>query len=343
MLADLTTHLSLVEFTDLETHWGRRAATISAQTATIDAAQLDALVRRANDWLWQLNKEQVRFDVDRLAIRGADANDAVEFHDVQVRATRDAASGVKAQLFAHLSENDAGAPAVRISLQQLADGGSRITRATIDCRGVELPSWLFAAAGPVMASCGTDAAFSGAVQLDWTGGVLGGRAAGQIDDADLAAMLPVGSPHVARGRTTVTLHELRWRGRQIESFAGSVRATGVEVSWSLVEAAVKQLYCEQPSVVTTEMIAVDRLACEFRLNRQGLTLTGELNSESNLPQGCIAESGGRPLVMQPKYVDLPAGAWVQFVAAAGTSWLPATQEAVDLAERLPLPTSPESR
>jgi hypothetical protein len=34
---------------------------------------------------------------------------------------------------------------------------------------------------------------------------------------------------------------------------------------------------------------------------------------------------------------------VQFVSPPGASWLPATREAVEMAERLPLPTSPKSQ
>jgi hypothetical protein len=84
------------------------------------------------------------------------------------------------------------------------------------------------------------------------------------------------------------------------------------------------------------MAAVDRLACRFVLDRKGLTLTGEAPAADNLP-GCLATSGGARLLMQPQYVDIPAGAWVQFVTGPAASWVPASAGAVKLAERLPLP------
>jgi hypothetical protein len=86
-----------------------------------------------------------------------------------------------------------------------------------------------------------------------------------------------------------------------------------------------------------ELIDVDRLACRFVLDRKGLTVTGDMPPADDLPAGCLATSGGVGLLMQPQYVDVPAGAWVQFVAGPAKSWLPASAGAIKVAERLPLP------
>jgi hypothetical protein len=91
-----------------------------------------------------------------------------------------------------------------------------------------------------------------------------------------------------------------------------------------------------------ELVALDALACRFNLDHRGLTLTSDLPVQQSLPEGCLATSGGRPLLMQSPYL-LPAGAWVQFVAGHPASpWAPATLEAAEILEHLPLPNTGEA-
>jgi hypothetical protein len=262
--------------------------------------------------------------------------DALVLHDLHFHVGPSEGGAWKAQLSAEVGIHAADVKAVRVTLERTPAGG---VTAVLDLRATELPCWLVASAIPALAGLNDEALFSGIVQIESRDGGLYGTAQGRIARLALQRMLPSGSPHVACGSATVSQMELKWQGRRIESIAASVRADNIEVSASLVDAAVRSLYCTLADTqAASDVIAVDKFACRCQFDRRGLTLTGELGAESNVPQGCIASSQGRMRLMQPQYVDLPLASWVQFVAAPASSWFPATQEAVDIAEKLPLPT-----
>jgi hypothetical protein len=73
------------------------------------------------------------------------------------------------------------------------------------------------------------------------------------------------------------------------------------------------------------------------MDPDGLSLAGLLPLEANQPTGCIAKSGGRPLLTSPPHPRLHASAWLQFVAGPAPGWVPATREVIEAASRLPLP------
>jgi hypothetical protein len=179
-----------------------------------------------------------------------------------------------------------------------------------------------------------------------------GSLQGRLINVNAAAVLPSNSAHSLRGSAVVELADMRWRGWRLEQLHGSVRLENGAASRSLVAAAVKYLLCLQASDgqampaengLAGELVAVDLFSCRFQLDAKGLTLSGNCQQEAHWPKGCLAVSGLQPLILEPPYIQVPLGAWVQFVSAPGASWLPATREAVEVAERLPLPTSPESR
>jgi hypothetical protein len=330
--------ITLVAVKAAEIQHSANMVRIAAVEVALDAGHFDALLRCAHAWLAMPDAAAVRLEIDRLTIGSADGRSSFELRGVQIRVDRQATGAFKGQLTARMSADDDKAPELRMMLEQIPGEGGGQTRATVDARQVALPAWVVAITAPMFAACGADSTFSGVLQLESSGSNDQGMARGRIDAIALSSLLPTGSPHAAEGHASATITELCWRDRQIEVLSGSVRATDLTLSKSLIDAAVGSLFCGRARAESApESVHVESLACQFQLNRKGLTLTGDLGPESHLPQGCLIAAGGRPLLMQPPYVDIPPGAWVQFLAGPASSWVPATQGAVEMAGKLPLP------
>lgn len=331
-------NVTLADFEAVEIQRFAKWTRIAAAGATLDVGHVDALHRRVCAWLAAIEGDAVRIEIDALTIRSASAKTSFALRDVQIRVDPRATGGIKAQLTAHTPAHGGSDPELRVVVEQIPGEDKGAIRATVDARHAPLPAWVIATTAPLFAACGEDSTFSGVLQLEVAGGTLRGIAHGQIDAISLGSLLPSGSPHAAAGQGSATIADMHWRDRQIETLIGSARATNFNLSKSLIDAAVASLFCGQTRAgVAPETVLVDALACRFQLNNRGLTLSGELGPESNLPTGCLIASEGRPLLMQPPYVDIPPGAWVQFLAGPALSWVPASQEAVDMAKRLPLP------
>jgi hypothetical protein len=211
---------------------------------------------------------------------------------------------------------------------------------TLD-RSVPMPARLLAAVAPGFDQFGKLASFEGAVRWTFDQRSVRGSTSGRIEKADLATLLPSGSPHELRGLATIALEELRWNGERLERLTGSIRSDRAQASRSFVDALEKAFHCPRPGVgqasaIESSILELDAIAMRFQLDDRGLTLMGECPATAS---GCLALSGGRPLVLQPPFRDIPAGVLVQALSAAPTAWIPATREAVKMADRLPLPNA----
>jgi hypothetical protein len=160
----------------------------------------------------------------------------------------------------------------------------------------------------------------------------------------LSKTLPAGSPHVLRGSATVDVQEYRWQGDRIGRVVAAVKAEHAQMSQSLVEAVTSTsgFQCRQVGSGMTvagepAMIALDLFALRFQLGREGLTFWGDSSAEAGMQDDCIAQSGGQPLLLAPRYYNWPLGVLVQTLCGRPAAWVPATREAVDMASPLPLP------
>jgi hypothetical protein len=332
----------LVDAADVRSTRVDDSQVISIARVAINARRLNTVLERAANWLTESTPGVVRLSVDELVFEHAVAQTKYVLREVEIRAECAAGEGWKVQLHARGGRRDDDAQIMRISCERsVADGGLGV-RATIDAAAEPLPAWLLSSAGPIFGSVGNAALFAGQLQIETHGAELVGAARGEIHNAALGAMLPASSPCHVEGSAHVTLADLQWRNGQIEHLTGAVRAESTRVNRALLDAAIKSLLFQQivigmtPVSETAETIAIDAVAVRFDLNRQGLSIGGDFPSESALPPGCVAVSGGRPLLMQPQYL-LQAWRWVWFVTGSDAAAIPATQDAVGLAARLPLP------
>jgi hypothetical protein len=244
------------------------------------------------------------------------------------------------QLVAQIAGQNAAESAIRLTLEPSVASDSVSATVTLDARGVGLPAGLLAAVAPGLGSFGRAAQFKGAVQWTLDRPEPHCVVQGRIEQADLASILPAGSPHSLRGAATVDLQQLSWRGSRIERLAGTVHAEKGAISRSLVAALVQNYKCGGTDGVAAvddpEMVALDQLAVRFELDAGGLSFWGNFPADSHLPTGCLAVSGLQPLLIESPYDKWHLGLLVQTLAAPGVTWMPATSEAVEMAERLPL-------
>lgn len=344
----------LAELAELELHRGDGGESIAVQSITLDVARWQVLANRAHAWLLGCDESEMQLNAESLFLSGANAAERFEFRNVQLRLERTLGAGVRAQLIAR-PVGSADNVMIRLTLEKPPGDPSAPLHANLDATTAELPTWLVAAFVPVLSDFGADATFSGSIQWHFAAGQGSGTCQGRLRNVPIASLLLENAPYAAEGRAQVQIAELDWRRQEIERLVGSVDAQNVKMSASLVAAAVKHLFCVPTSAgqlsTTTgnvaagdsnSQVAIDRLAAHFELTRSGLTVIGGLAEQPGLPAGCLATSGGQAFLVQSPYFPLSAGAWVQFVAGPSTGWVPATQEAIDVAARLPLPISGET-
>jgi hypothetical protein len=349
-LSEATSGYPLVEVKLLEAQSGGGLQVYRIDEARIDAGQLDQVARKIDRWLRMLPPDVHEVRCRRLAIRLPSPTDAgsataptrhFHVHNVQVRIDRDGAGRVQAKGMAFVGDAQYPTGAVRLTLSPSSDSGVA-NALTLETESSGVAASALAAVVPGFHCFGGDAVFVGKVQWLFTSGEQAGIALGRVLQADLASVLPASSPHRLRGHATVELTELKWRGERIERLAGAVFAREAAVSQSLVEAAVTNFRCGrgapgQPTADDPSLIDLSYMGIHFNLNEKGLTFWGACPPDASTEEECIAVSGMQPLLVAPRLHNWHVGWLVQTALAPPSGWLPATREAVEMAERLPLP------
>jgi hypothetical protein len=350
ILASLASNKPLIELKNLTVHRRGDDSSITIADAEIEARRVKALGVQIAEWMACLAGDELNVSINRLSVVTRAGIRPVAFRDVQIRVARQGEKVIKAQMSARVDSHGSAPPLIRIVWEQTDANAGGVVRLTLDGGAASLPAWLFAEAVPSFGAFGPEAAFAGTIQAEYADELLSGIVRGRVEGIAIDGLLPTKSLHVAQGQANMTLDELRWTRKQIERMAGAVRVEHAKISRSLVAAANQRLYCPQagPGNVAArgeteaaDLLALDALACRFHLDQRGLTLAGDLPAQPSLPEGCLAVSGGRALMMQSPYL-LPAGAWVQFATGhPSIAWAPATLEAEDILEHLPLPATGE--
>ncbi len=231
---------------------------------------------------------------------------------------------------------------IRLIIERVTEGNLPLLRATLDTRSASLPGWVLhgLVPGETLFEAGN---FSGVARAESDIHHTRGTLRGRLADFDLRQLLPDGSPHKLLGRASITWDQLAWQDHRIEVAEGILQAADGLVSRSLLQAAEQLLHCE-PAGVTIERPSAhfDQLSCRFRLNTAGMTLWGECPVSERTDNGCLLSRQGKPLLLQPKYVELPSVQLVRLASPAADGWLPATQEAQRIARALPLPHAASS-
>jgi len=341
VLSDPASGHALANITEFEQRRTGGGLVYSAKTVTVEAAQFDRLAPKLDSWIGKLPPDAHIVGIGRLIVTHSGGADYV-LHHVQGRIDRDRAGRVRAQFAGQVDDGQlAPSGTVRITLEPSPTTTSAARVVTLDASSAPIPASLLRSFVPGIGELGESSHFCGVVRWAPDQPKVHGIVQGRLDRVDLPALLPVGSPHRVHGSASLVIDELSWRGPHIERLAGTIRAENAQASRSLIEAAVSHFRCAQHNVGTTvpgdaEMVSLDQLAVRFQLDANGLRFWGGFPTEANLPKGCLATSGRQPLLVEPNLVFHPA-VLVQAFAAPAATWLPASREALHMAERLPLP------
>ena len=359
-LSDAATGRKLLSLKSWECRERGDVRTITAAAATVAVADFAALTGKIASWLAELSVESMNVRIERLTVEwplaSTDSTSAqlleFELYDVQARVEADGSNGWRLQATARATADEESENSlVRLAASRTAGAASPVTL-TVDNSSTPAPVPLVSTVLACANGLGADATFAGELQLEIAGASMQGAGQGRLDHAELAALLPAGSPHQLSGQANVELQRLRWHGDRLLEFAGSLHAVNATASRSLIAAAVDRLFCGQigagvPATTgaesTTEtdpaqtLIALDTLACQFAWDSTGLTFAGKNPAAENNFGGELATSGGQVFLYGPRCSQLSVGHWLQFVTGPAANWLPATRESVDVAARLPLP------
>jgi hypothetical protein len=229
-----------------------------------------------------------------------------------------------------------------------------------------IPVALLAPLVPGMAALNETATFTGVVTWHAPANIAG-TLRGRLDGVDLAGALPKNSPHVLAGTAAVELAECRWQGEQFQCLVGTLTTTDAAANGSLLIAAPIYLGCRpgeslkplqaaaaryteqsraglEPSAEDEALLAaihlLDHLACRFTLDAAGLAIEPHLPADSPLPADAIAASEDQTILFCRSLAEapqLPAVAWLQFIASPPGLWIPVTPATLETARRLPSP------
>ena len=338
-LSDLRSERPLATLDIVRGQWKDSRPTLFADELRIEAESFSALAGTLATWLSAVDLPAVELQAERLTIEGR-SRQTFSLQKLHVRSQRrtDQTEQVAMQAVWPAEGQGGGGVPLRLVVRQRG----LQTTATLHTDLAPLPSWLLADLLPSVARC-DGASFSGSVRLESGFQLSSGSLRGQLIGLTLKDWLGPDSPHPVRGKARLELEQLSWHGDRVVEAHGNLRATQGAVGHSLLIEAVNRLYCVAgPTVVLDpsslgKLQPFDTLACEFHINRAGITLAGKCAS-SDATSGCLLVADGRTLLLEPSYSSLPVAQLVQVLSKAASSWLPASREAHNMAGKLPLPS-----
>ena len=343
-LADLRNKNSLASLDSalLERRQGK--LTLSAQLTEVRAKQLPLLTQSISTWLSSGNSSLVELCIDRLHIVGEQGN-LWELRNVLISNSPSAAQPRMLRLFADTTSFDTETASLQLLLADSnTEKGSRI-HATLDATRARIPAWVLGDLIPGVSSCPM-ASFTGLVRIQSDFSKLTGTLRGQLSEVDLQAWAESATPHRLEGTAHLELDNFSWQDGRVEVAQGNLRVRRGKVSHSLLTELAKRLFCVPGTGMRSanlsnedQLQTFDELACGYSINNLGISLRGQCSSVAWKPTGCLLAFNGDELLSEPGYSNIPLAQLVQVFSMPSKSWLPATREAAELADSLPLPTT----
>ena len=329
-LADLNSSQRIVNVDRLSL---RPRQTLAAEQIELDQRQLPALARTISIWL--AGSEFQTFSISaRQVVFTNNARHDWTFNHVRAKCEVTPTNVKQISLQAELGETT---KPLQLLIERYPDG---TVRTTLDTQQANLPTWLLADLVPG-AGRWDGAALIGTARWESNTKEVVGTLRGSVAPIDAQAWIGNNSPQRVQAQAKLQVEHLNWRDGRIESVAGLLETSAGTVSSSLLKALQESLLCvpqEEPLNSGQDSIKFDQFACRFSLNYAGLTVSGTCPVEGS--EGCLIVASGKPLVMQPTHSNLPLGNFVRVFCPLEQNWLwlPATAEAIELADRLPLST-----
>ncbi|MDZ4659487.1 MAG: hypothetical protein SH868_18100 [Bythopirellula sp.] len=334
-LVDLNSSLPLLSVDRLHIH---SQQTLAAEQIDVNRRQLPALATTISIWLAGSEFQPLSISARQLVFTD-ETHHSWTFNNVRAKCEVTATNVKQIAIQAELGETT---KPLQILIERHPDG---MVRTTLDTQQAKLPTWLLADLVPG-AGRWDGATFGGTAQGESNTKEIVGTLRGSIAPIDAQAWIGKDSPQRVQAQAKLHLEHLNWRDGRIESVQGLLETSAGTASPPLLKAFQESLLCVLPDetiLSAQEPIKFDQFACRFRLNSGGLTVSGTFPVAGSA--GCLIAAAGKPLVMQPSRSELPLGNFVRVFCPLEQNWLwlPATVEAIEFAEKLPLSEANKSR
>ena len=304
--------------------------TLQGNLLEIQSARLNDLVTAITTWLANNEPIPLELRAERLTIVSP-TFPAVQLQGLLVSNDTHATGSERFQIKAQTE--------IDKTLQLTVDSTPQSLSCTMDMKSAPLPAWLVGTLVPGIEGCG-DAPFTGELATVSENLTTSGNLRGRIEGVDLQAWVGTGGPHRLQGQAAVEFEQFSWRGKTINFAQGKLELGQGSCSYSLLKNAVDYLQCTlgpawqtlRPSTLE-EQIPFDPLALQFQISKQGISVAGKGDAQ------VLLSRGQTPMLLRP--ADRPLLAVSQLVQLMeyrqSLNWLPATQRAHKMAEKLPLP------
>ncbi|MCA9230144.1 MAG: hypothetical protein KDA57_05805 [Planctomycetales bacterium] len=342
---DLRSEVSLGSIDSLRIA-GWRSKTFTADRIEISVKEIRTLATAIATWLTTVDSPRLQLHAGIVSFVGANG-EVFELTDVRLQS--ESQGGTLKRIVLQAGQGEPSS-LIQLTIEQDSGQAEWLTAANLDTRANRLPAWLLAGVAPGLERCAS-AQFAGMLQIESHSQELVGSVHGRVEGVELGQWIGSAGPHRLQGTADLTLENLRWRDQRVEMAKGQLRAAAGAISGSLLLGLTEQMFCPlgervaASKVAADEMVSFDQLACGFQIDSAGITISGMCEMGEKSVSGCLLAMGGQPVLMQPSYRDLPIGQLVRMLMLPGASWLPATREANDMADGLPLPhaNGPEKR
>ncbi len=324
-LTDLSTAAALLKIKQLHIGPGQVLSTDELQ---FDSRQIGNLASAVNIWLAGDEFSVATLQAGRVLISNG-AHNSWQLSDVVVQTQIMSTGERRIALQGMFGEVE---KPVRLVIDRHSDGSWQVA---LDTQQTKLPTWLLANLVPG-AGRWQGAAFNGVLQ--WQSQEAAdaiGSFRGQVAPLDIQQWIGRHSSLKLTAQAKLQFEQLNWRGHRIELAQGTLETSPGTVSSSMLNELKEGLYCvikDEAVLASQEPITFDQIACHFRLDAAGLSASGICTTE----KGCLVAAKDKSLVMQPGYSSLPLSRFVRLFCPLQGEWLPATAEAVKLADQLPL-------
>lgn len=329
-LADLGLDSTLATIGKLRSQQHEGRLTFDADRVEIHAEQLDELAESFFTWLAVGDAQLLELHAKQLAIAD-ETHKVVELADVHVRNETSVGGGQRFKIVGRMADD----ATIKLTIDSVAGQ----LRCTIDTRQAPLPAWLVGKLVPGLQGCG-EASFAGMIVGQRDQKASSGTLQGTVQQIDLQEWVGADSLHRLQGLGQLEVTDLAWHNGRIKNLSGILSAREGALSRSLVQNA--QQLCGgvvgpawEPIVSREqdELLPFERLALRFQMGVAGIAVAGGCEG------GALIVNDQRvALQLQHPEIMLPVGRIVRLLNhSQPAGWLPATREAHDMAERLPLP------
>lgn len=190
----------------------------------------------------------------------------------------------------------------------------------------------------ILANLGDEATFQGSVEMTSTGRGWEGEIAGRFRQVDLDQLVTNRYSHQLSGVAEIGFQRATFAEGKLLDAIGDVTCEGGVVSWSLLDQARESLGlladARLRSTVVDSLWPYRQLKFGFSLSAEGFDITGHCNS---VGEGVVMADDNGPLLADDPQRIAQVVALVRTLASKNGEQVPATPEAHQLLDVLPIP------